>query len=155
MPSTVNSEIDKYMVQTRSQTKSSSVKVPEVCSVSKGLILHMKPEQSVTVQITCPIPPTCHLRPIHHTPSTDQRPPTNAVPPLPKPRVRQGRAGIRRKAKVTLPIPKPIQIPIPPIPKPASRTVQPLHEPVTQLQESIIPQYHVPSTATLSSAYPS
>ena len=131
------------MIQTRSQAKSSGVKVPEVHSVCKGLIPHVKPEKSVTVPIACPMPPTCHLRPKHHTPSTDQRQPTNAVPPLPKPRVGQGRAGIRRKPKITPPIPKPIQIPIPPIPKPAPRTVEPLHVPVTQLQDSIIPQHHV------------
>ena len=86
------------------------------------------------------------LRPVHHTPPTDQRLPTNAVLHLPKPRVGQGRAGIRRKAKVTPSIPKPIQIPTPPIPKPAPRTVQPLPEPVTQSQDSIVPQPHVPTT---------
>ena len=109
------------MVQTRSQAKSSGVKVPEVHGASKDLILQVKPEKSVTVPIVCPIPPTCLLRPIHHTPSTDQRLPTNAVPPLPKPRVGQGRAGLRRKPMVTLPIPKPIEIPTPPIPKPAPK----------------------------------
>ena len=145
MTRTVDSETDKYMVQTRSQAKSSGVKVPEVHSASKGLISHMKPKKSVTVPIAHPIPPTHHLRPIHHTPSMDQRLPTNAVPPLPKRRVGQGRAGIRRKPKVMHPIPKPIQIPTPPIPKPATRTVQPLPEPVNQLQDSIIPQHHVPT----------
>ena len=85
------------------------------------------------------------MRPVHHLPSTGQRPPTNAVP-LPKPRVGQGRAGIRRKPKVTLPIPKPIQTPSPPITKPAPRTVQPVTEPVTQSQESTTPQHHVPTT---------
>ena len=116
MTGTVDLGTDKYMVQTRSQAKSSGIKVPEVHNANKGLVPHMKPEKSVVIPIACPIPPTHHLRPIHHTPSTDQRPPTNAVPPLPKPRIGQGRAGIRRKPKVTPPIPKPIQIPTPPIP---------------------------------------
>ena len=116
---TVDLEMDKYMVQTRSQAKSSGVNVPEVQSVNKGLIPHVKPEKSMIIPVACPIPHTCHLRPAHHTPSTDQGPPINAMPPLTKPRVGQGRAGIRRKPKVTLPIPKPIQIPIPPIPKPS------------------------------------
>ena len=142
---TIDSETDKYLVQTRSQAKSSGVKVPEVHSANKGLILHMKPEKSVAVPIACLIPPTHHLRPIHHTPHTDQRPPINAVPPLPKPRIGQGRAGIRRKPKVTLPMPNPIQMPSPPIPKPAPRTTQPLTEPVTQSQDSVLPQHHVPA----------
>ena len=89
------------------------------------------------------------LKAYHHTPSTDQRPPTNAVPSLPKPRVGQGRAGIRRKPKVTLPTPKSIQMPTLPMPKPAPRTLQPLPEPVTHLQDSIIPQHHVPTALQL------
>ena len=39
---TVDLEMDKYMVQTRAQAKSSGVNVPEVHSVNKGLIPHMK-----------------------------------------------------------------------------------------------------------------
>ena len=107
MTRTVDLEKDKYMVQTRSQAKSSGVNVPEVHSVNKGLIRHVKPEKSVIVRVACPIPPTCHLRPVHHTPSTDQRLPTNAVPPLPKLRVGQGRTGIRRKTKGNSTITKP------------------------------------------------
>ena len=92
---TTDSGIDKYLVQTRSQAKSISVKVPEVHSANKGLILHIKPEKSaVAVPIACPILPTHYLRPIHHTPHTNQRLPTNAVHPLPKPRIGKGRAGI-------------------------------------------------------------
>ena len=119
------------MVQTRSQVKPIGIKVSDIHSVNKGLILHLKPEKSVAVPIACQIPLACHLRPTHHTPSTDQRPPTNAVPTLAKPRIGQGRAGIRRKPKVTLSIPKPIQMPTPPISMPAPRTVQQLPEPVT------------------------
>ena len=37
-------EVNKYLVQTRAQTKSSGIKVPEVHGVNKGLILHIKPE---------------------------------------------------------------------------------------------------------------
>ena len=105
----------------------------------------MKPEKSVVVPIACLILPTYHLMPIHQTPSTDQRLPTNAVPPLPNHRIGQGRARIRRKPKVTPPIPKPIQIPTLPIPKPAPGTAQPLPEPIIQLQESVLPQQHVPT----------
>ena len=68
----------------------------------------------------------------HHIPHTDQRPPANALPPVPKPRIGQGRDGIRRKPKVALPIPKVIQTPTLPMPMPAPGTVLPLTEPVTQ-----------------------
>ena len=90
-------------------------------------------------------PPTCHLRPIHQPPSIDQRPPTNAVPPIPKPRIGYCRAGIRRKPKVAPPAPKPIQTLIPPKPTPAPGTAQPLPEPETQSQESTMPQHYVPA----------
>ena len=137
--------MDKYMVQARAQAKSSGVNVPEVHGANKGLILQVKPEKSMVIPVVWPFPPTCHLRPVHHSPPTVQRLPTNVILPYPKPRVGQGRAGIRRKAKVTPPISKPSQIPTCPIPKPAPRTVQPLTEHVTQSQDSIIPQHHVPA----------
>ena len=119
---TIDTRTDKYLVQTRSQTKSSGIKVPVVHSANKGLIPHVKPEcqKSVATPTAYLTPPTHHLRPIH------QATPTNAVPPLPKPRIGQGRAGIRRKPKITLPIPKPIHTPTPPIPTPAPRIVQSL-----------------------------
>ena len=67
---------DKYLVQTRSQMKSSGIKVPEVHGTSKGVIPHMKLEgqKSVVTPIAHPTPPTCHLRPIHL--STIYRPET-------------------------------------------------------------------------------
>ena len=144
---TTDSGTDKYLVQTRSQAKSSGVNVPEVHSANKGLIPHMKPEHQIPVEILieCPTPHTHHIRPIHHTPHTDQRPPINAMPPKPIPRIGQGRAGIRRKPWVTPLVPKPTQVPTPPIPKPAPRTVQPLTEPITQPQDSKLPQHHVPT----------
>ena len=45
MTRTVDSETDKYMVQTRSQAKSCGIKAPEVQGVSKELIPHVKPEE--------------------------------------------------------------------------------------------------------------
>ena len=95
-------ETDKYLVQTRSQAKSSGVKVPEVHGIDKGLILHVKPESQKSV-VTLPT---------DKTPPTDKRPPTSIkLPiPIPKPTIGQGRAGIRRKASVILPTPTPIQI---------------------------------------------
>ena len=40
----IDTGTDKYLVQTRSQTKSSGIKVPKVHGTNKGLILHVKPE---------------------------------------------------------------------------------------------------------------
>ena len=144
---TTNRETDRYLVPTRSQANSSGIKVPEVHSADKGLIPLMKPEhqKSVVIPIACPTPPTHHTRTTHQAQSIDQGPPTNAVPPLPKPSIGQGRAEIRRKTKVTLPIPRPMQTPAPPIPTPAPRAVQPLLEPVVQSKERTSPQHHVPA----------
>ena len=99
MTKTSDSGTDKYLVQTRSQARSSGIKVPEVHSASKSLTPHMKPECQKPVEnpVECPTPPNCHLRPVHHTPHTDQRLPISTVPPIHKPRIGQGRAGIRRK----------------------------------------------------------
>ena len=143
----IDTRTDKYLVQTRSQTKSSGIKVPEVHGANKGLILHVKTawQKPVTIPTACPTPPMHHLRPIHQILSIDQRLPTNVVPPIPKPRTGQGRAGIRKKPKITPPILKPIQMLTPPIPMPAPRTVQPLPEPVTQSQDSVFLQHHAPA----------
>ena len=124
------SRIDKYMVQTRAQVKSNSIKLPEVHRAKKNLI----PEKSV--QSEHPTPATCHQRPIHHIPHIDQGPPTNTLLAMPKPRIGQGRAGIRRKPKAILPIPKIIQTLAPLTPMPAPRTVLPLTEPAVQSQDS-------------------
>ena len=60
-------ETNTYLVQTRSQAKSSGTKVPEVHGADKGLVPHIKPEcqKSVVAPTTCPTPPTCHTRPMH------------------------------------------------------------------------------------------
>ena len=102
----IDSKMDNFMVQTRSQAKSSSTKLLEVHRAKKVLVPCVKPEN--LVQGTCSIPPACDLRPTHHIPQTNQEPPTNTLPPIPKPRVGQGRAGIRRKPRVALPIPEEI-----------------------------------------------
>ena len=75
--------MDKYMVQTRTQAKSSGIKLPEVHRAKKDLIPHAKPEKSV--QNACPIPPTHYLRPIHHIPHSDQILYTNAMSPCQNP----------------------------------------------------------------------
>ena len=111
--------------------------MPEVHRAKKILVPHMKPEN--LVKGTCPIPPVCLLRSIHHIPHTNQEPPTNKLPPIPKPRIGQGRAGIRKKPRVALPIPESNQIPALPMPNPTPKKVIPLTELVTQSQGSILP----------------
>ena len=71
---------DKYLVQTRSQTKSSGVKLPEVHGIEKGLDPHIKPGRTRL-----------------ESPVTDIR-------PISKPRIGQGRAGIRIKTTVEPPL---------------------------------------------------
>ena len=134
---TETTEIDKYMVQTRSQTKLSGMKVPEVHGVDKGLILHVKPEHQKSVVTTI----------THQTQPIDKEPPTSIVRPMPKPRIGQGRAGIRRQSKVALATPKPIQTPALPILTPAPRTVQSFPEPMVQSQERTLPQHHIPTVS--------
>ena len=90
-------EADKYLVQTRSQTKSSDVTIPKVHGAGKCLNPHVKPEHQKLVT-----PPTCQTQPI------DKGLPTNIVPPVSKSRNRQGRAGLGRKARVIMPTPIPI-----------------------------------------------
>ena len=81
-------KIDKYLVQTRSQTKSSDIKILEIPGANKGLDPHVQPGKQR------PLP----LLPIH---SIDKGLPTH---PIPKPRISQGRAGLRRKVKTHQPI---------------------------------------------------
>ena len=74
---------DRYLVQTRSQVKSSGIKLPEIHGANKGLDPHVQPGKqrsfpSLPIQII------------------DKGLPTH---PIPKSRIGQGRAGIRRKVK--------------------------------------------------------
>ena len=64
---TAEIETDKHMVQTRSQRKSSGIKVPEVHGVDKGLLLHVKPEhqKSVVTPHTCQTLPICQKQPAY------------------------------------------------------------------------------------------
>ena len=125
------------MVQTRAQANSSSIKLPEVHGTKKVLVPHAKPENFIKGK--CPIPPVCHPRPTQYIPQTNQEQPSNILPPIPKPRVGQGRAGIRRKPRVALPIPEVNQMPPLPILMPKPREVIPLSEPANQSQGSILP----------------
>ena len=105
-------ENDKYLVQTRAQAKSSGVKGPEVHGKEKNLLMHIRPESQ---------------KPIN--------PPTDKKPPIPKPRLGQGRAIIRRKAGVGLATQAPIQTPAP-------KTASSLPVPVIQSQERVQPEHN-------------
>ena len=71
-------ETNKYQVQTRSQAKSSSFKVPEVHGVNKGINPHVKPER----QMPLPTLPTHSIPPNNLAQPVDKGPPTH---PIPKP----------------------------------------------------------------------
>ena len=60
-------ETNKYLIQTRSQAKSSGFKVLEIHGVNRGINPHVKPER----QRPLPIPPTHSIPPTNqHNPST-------------------------------------------------------------------------------------
>ena len=124
---------DKYLVQTRSQARSSGIKFPEIHGVNKGINPHLKPER----QRPIPTPPTQSIPPTHTSQSVDKGPPTH---PIPKPRIAQGRAGLRRKVKVPQPIASPHPLPAQPIIEHNSKTVMPLSEPTNQLQSQVQPE---------------
>ena len=75
---------DKYLVQTRSQSKSSGIKLPEVHKVDKGINPHVQPEKQI-------------LKPIIVSPEVKTL-------TWKKPRLGQGRAGLRRKVKMLTPL---------------------------------------------------
>ena len=80
---------DKYLLQTRSQAKSSGVSLAEVHGIGKGLDPHVRPEKQ---------------RPISS--SSDVR------PPVCKPRIGHGRVGVRRRSRIVRPS-QPNQTPVP------------------------------------------
>ena len=106
----------RYLVQTRSQVKSSGIKLPEIHGANKGLDLHVQPGKQ-------------RLFPSLPIQTIDRGPPTH---PIPKPRIGQGRARLRRKVKTLQPISLPNQSPAQPITKHDLKTVMPLPEPTNQ-----------------------
>ena len=97
---------DKYLVQTRSQARSSGIRLPEIHGANKGLDPHVQPGK----QKSFPIQTVNKGMPTH---------------PIPKPRIGQGRAGLRRKVKAPLPIASPHPLPVQPITEHDSRTAMP------------------------------
>ena len=109
------------MVQTRSQIRSSGIRLPEIHGGNKGLDPHMQPGKQKSVPIQ----------------TINKGMPTH---PIPKPRIGQGRAGLRRKVKAPLPIASPHPLPAQPMTEPDLRTVMPLPEPTSQLQSHVQPK---------------
>ena len=108
----------KYLVQTRSQVRSSGIKLPEIHGVHKGLDPHVQPGK----QKSFPIQTINKGMPTH---------------PIPKPRIGQGRARPRRKVNTHQPVPLPQQPPTQPIAKHIQKVVMPLHEPINQSQSHV------------------
>ena len=115
---------DRYLVQTRSQVKSNGIKLPEIHGANKGLDPHVQPGKQMSFP-PLPIQTIDKGLPIH---------------PIPKPRIGQGRAGLRRKVKTFQPISLHNQSPAQPIVKHVQKTVMPLPEPTNQSQSHVQPQ---------------
>ena len=115
---------ERYLVQTRSQAKSSSIKILEIHGTNKGLIPHVQPGKQ---------------RPLPSLPiqSIGKGLPTH---PIPKPRIGQGRARLRRKVKIHQPISLPHQSPAQLITKHVQKTVMSLPESIVQSQIDVLTQ---------------
>ena len=109
---------DKYLVQTRSQVRSSGIRLPEIHGANKGLDPHVQPGKQKSIPIQ----------------TVNKGMPTH---PIPKPRIGQGRAGLRRKVNTLQPIPLPHQLPTQPITKHVQKAVVLLPEPTNQLQSHV------------------
>ena len=130
-------ETNKYLMQTRSQVKTSGIKVPEIHGVNKVINLHVKPERQTPLSIL----PTCSIPTNNLTQHVDKGLPTH---PIPKPRIGQGRAGLRRKIRTNQPITLPKQMLAQPIPTPASKEAPSLSKPIVQSKENVQPQHYIP-----------
>ena len=128
---------NKYLIQIRSHAKSCGIKVPEIHGVNKGINPHVKPER----QRPLPTLPTHSIPLTNPTQPVDKGLPTH---PIPKPRIGQGRAGLRRKIRTNQPIPLPKQMHAQPILTPAPKEAPLLPEPIVQSQENVEPQHHIP-----------
>ena len=106
------------MVQTRSKVRLSGIRLPEIHGANKGLDPHAQPGK----QKSFPIQTDSKGMPTH---------------PIPKPRIGQGRAGLRRKVKAPLPIASPHLLPVQPITEHDLRTAMPLPEPTNQSQSQV------------------
>ena len=106
------------MIQTRSQVRSSGIRLPEIHGVNKGL----DPRAQLGKQKTFPIQ------------TVNKGMPT---PPISKPRIGQGRARLRRKVNTIQPIPLLQQPPTQPVTKHFQKAVIPLPESINQSQSQV------------------
>ena len=98
--------------------------MPEIHGANKGLDPHVQPGKQRSF-------PSLPIQ------TTDKGPPTH---PIPRPRIGQGRARLRRKVKTLQPISLSHQLPAQPITKHVPKTVMPLPEPTNQSQSHVQPQ---------------
>ena len=108
--------MERYSVQTRPQVKASGIKLPEIHGVNKSLDPHVRPGKQK------PLPSL----PIHNI---DKGQPTH---PIPKSRIGQGRAELKRMVKTNQPMPLPQQTPVQPVATHVPKTALPLPKSVTQ-----------------------
>ena len=96
----------------------------------KGLSPHVKlgKQRPLSTLPMHSLPPTSLVQPV------DKGPPTQ---PIPKPRIVQGSAGLRRKFKTSQPIPLPKQIAAHPITTHVPKAALSLPEPIVQSQENV------------------
>ena len=109
----------------------------ELHGMNKGQNPHVKPGRQRQLS-TLPmhnVPPTSLVQPV------DQRQPTR---PIPKPRIGQGRARLRRKFKTHQPMPLPKEMLAQPIITTVPKAALTLPGPIVQSQENVQPQHHVP-----------
>ena len=135
------SETNKYLIQTRSQAKSSGIKVPEIHGANKGINPHIK----LGRQRPLPTPPTHGILPTTLAQPGDKGLPTH---PIPKPRIGQGRAGLKTKIRTNQSTPLPKQMLAQPIQTLAPKEVLSLPQPTGQSQENMQPQHHMPIPLT-------
>ena len=130
---------NKYLIQTRLQTYSGGIKVLEIHSMNKGLDPHIK----LGRQKPLPTLPTHSILLTLLTQPVDKRLPTH---PIPKPRIGQGRAGLKRKIRANQPVVLPKQTIVQPIQTPAPKEALSLPEPEIQSQEIVQPQHLIPTS---------
>ena len=128
---------NKYLIQTRSQTKFGGIKVPEVHGTNKGLNPHVKlgKQRPLATLLMHNLSPTLLVQHV------DKGMPTH---PIPKPRISQGRARLKRKSKTNQLISLPKQIPTQPITLHVPEATLPLLEPIIQSQVNVQLQHHMP-----------
>ena len=120
----------KYKLDHKLNLVASGIKLPELHGTNKGLNPHVKPGRQ-RPSSTLPMhstPPILLVQPVDKGQLTH---------PIPKPRIGQGRARMRRKFKTHQPIPLLRQIPAQPITTPVPKAAPSLPEPTIQSQGNV------------------